>query len=72
LNLPHPSPKFQEQRHFQDFARSLLRLPRPGEGPLEYLLPEARWLELCGGIKDRESWLMGLSQATGVYFFPAR
>jgi hypothetical protein len=39
---------------------------------VDYLLPEARWLELCARITDRESWFMALSQATGVYFFPAR
>lgn len=70
--MQHPSPKFQEQRRFQEFARALIRLPRPGEGPLDYLLPEARWQEICSRIEDRESWFMGLSQATGVYCFPSR
>jgi hypothetical protein len=72
LDLYHPSPIFQEQRRFQDFARLLIRLPRPQEGPLDYLLPEAGWVEFCSQLSDRESWFMGLSQATGVYFFPSR
>ena len=72
MDLKYPSAKFQEQRRFQDFARKLMHLPEPGEGPLEHLLPEARWQELCRGLPDPESWFMGLSQATGVYFFPSR
>jgi hypothetical protein len=72
MDLLHPSAKFHEQRRFQEFARSLIRLPQPGEGPLDYLLPEARWQEICRGLADPEAWFMGLSQATGVYFFPAR
>jgi hypothetical protein len=72
LDLHHPSPVFQEQRRFQNFARALIRLPRPGEAPLDYLLPEARWQEICCRLGDPESWFMGLSQATGVYFFPSR
>jgi len=72
LAIYHPSSLFQEHRRFQDFARALIRLPQPGEGPLDYLLPEARWQELCSQIGERESWFMGLSQATGVYFFPSR
>jgi len=72
MDLCHPSPGFQEQRRFLEFARALIRLPEPGEGLLDYLLPEARWQELCRGMEDRESWFMALSQATGVYFFPSR
>jgi hypothetical protein len=72
LDLRHPSPKFQEQRRFQEFARDLVRLPRPGEGASAYLLPEAQWAELCSRLEDQGSWFMGLSQATGVYFFPSR
>lgn len=72
MDLYHPSPLFQEQRRFQDFARALIRLPQPGDGPLDYLLPEGRWQEICARIEDQESWFMGLSQATGVYFFPSR
>ena len=49
-----------------------MRLPEPGEGPLDYLLPEARWQELLGLAPDPAAWLMALSQATGVYFFPSR
>jgi hypothetical protein len=72
VDLYHPAPKFQEQRRFQEFARALIRLPQPGEGPLDYLLPEARWQELGHRIADPEAWFTGLSQATGVYFFPSR
>ncbi len=67
-----PSEKYREQQQFQSFARSLVRLPAPGEGPLDYLLPEARWQELLGRAPDPASWLMALSDATGVYFFPSR
>jgi hypothetical protein len=63
---------FMEHRAFERFARDLVRLPDPGEGPLDYLLPEARWRELTHGIPDEAAWLMALSQATGVYFFPSR
>lgn len=49
-----------------------MRLPEPGEGPLDYLIPEARWQELLTGQQDPAAWLMAVSQATGVYFFPAR
>ncbi len=50
----------------------MIRLPQPDEGPLDYLLPEARWQEICRRLEDPEAWFMGLSQATGVYFFPSR
>jgi hypothetical protein len=63
---------FREQRAFEQFARDLVRLPGPGEGPLDYLLPEARWRELTHGVPDEAVWLMALSRATGVYFFPSR
>ncbi len=63
---------FREHRAFQHFARDLVRLPVPGEGPLDYLLPEARWRELTARVPDEAAWLMALSQATGVYFFPSR
>ena len=63
---------FLEQRAFERLARDLVRLPGPGEGPLSYLLPEARWRELAAGVPDEAAWLMALSQATGVYFFPSR
>ena len=65
-------PSFREHRAFERFARDLVRLPDPGENPLEYLLPEARWRELTGRAPDAAAWLMALSQATGVYFFPSR
>ena len=63
---------FREHRAFERRARDLVRLPGPGEGPLAHLLPEARWRELVAGVPDEAAWLMALSQATGVYFFPSR
>ncbi len=63
---------FREYQAFQQFARELVRLPAPGEGPLDYLLPEARWRELTARVPDEAAWLMALSRATGVYFFPSR
>ena len=63
---------FREHRAFERFARDLVRLPGPGEDPLAYLLPEARWRELTHRVPDEAAWLMALSQATGVYFFPSR
>jgi hypothetical protein len=63
---------FREHRAFERLARNLVRLPGPGEGPLEHLLPEARWRELGAGVPDDAAWFMALSQATGVYFFPSR
>jgi hypothetical protein len=67
-----PGMSFRERQAFERFARELIRLPVPGEGPLDYLLPEARWRELGAGILDEAAWLMALSQTTGVYFFPSR
>jgi hypothetical protein len=63
---------FRERRAFERFARDLVRLPAPGEAPLEHLLPEARWRELARAVPDEAAWLMALSRATGVYFFPSR
>ncbi|MCX5892348.1 MAG: hypothetical protein NTW80_05125 [Deltaproteobacteria bacterium] len=75
---------FQEHRQFLQYARRLVRLPEPGEAPLDYLLPEARWQELLYLLPearwqellarepDPAAWLMALSQATGVYFLPSR
>jgi hypothetical protein len=63
---------FKAHRQFLQEARSLVRLPQPGEGPLAYLLPETRWQELLAAAPDPAAWLMALSQATGVYFFPSR
>jgi hypothetical protein len=70
--LLQPSLKFSEQRRFEQFARGLARLPAPGEEPWAHLLPEARWQELLRGADDPEGWLMALSQAARVYFFPSR
>ena len=67
-----PAADFRQQQRFRSFARHLVRLPAPGEGPLAYLLPEARWRELLGQVPDPAAWLMALSAATGVYFFPSR
>ncbi len=64
--------KFREHRQFLEEARSLVHLPEPGEGPLDYLVPEVRWQELLHRAPDPAAWLMALSQATGVYFFPSR
>ncbi len=72
MELLHPAAKFLEQRRFEKFARSLIRLPQGDEAFLDYLLPEVRWQEIIHGLKDPEAWFMGLSQATGVYFFPSR
>jgi len=71
-DLLHLSLNFPERRRFAEAARTLVRLPAPGEGPLEHLLPEARWQELLTLVPDREAWLAAVSQATGVYFFPSR
>lgn len=68
----HPGVSFRERQTFERFARDLVRLPVPGEDPLDYLLPEARWRKLADQIPDEAAWLMALSQATGVYFFPSR
>jgi hypothetical protein len=75
LNPENPRPPglgFRDRQAFAQFARELVRLPAPGEDPLEYLLPEGRWRELTAGVPDEAAWLMALSQATGVYFFPSR
>lgn len=63
---------FREHRQFLEYARRLVRLPEPGEGPLDYLLAEARWQDLLRPAPDPAVWLMAVSQATGVYFFPSR
>jgi hypothetical protein len=68
----YPEMTFREQQAFERLARDLVRLPVTGEGPLDYLLPEARWRELSSRVPDEAAWLMALSQATGVYFFPSR
>jgi len=65
-------PSFREHRNFERFARDLVRLPVSGEDPLAHLLPEARWRELTRGVPDEAAWLMALSRATGIYFFPSR
>jgi hypothetical protein len=63
---------FRQHRQFLEYARTLVRLPEAGEGPLDYLVPEARWQDLLRRQPDPAAWLMALSQATGVYFFPSR
>jgi hypothetical protein len=63
---------FREHRAFERLAQDLVRLPGPGARPLDHLLPEALWRELTRGVPDEAAWLMALSQATGVYFFPSR
>jgi hypothetical protein len=60
-NLPSGL-SFREHRAFERLARDLVRLPGPGEGPLDYLLPEARWQELTQGVPDEAAWLMALSR----------
>jgi hypothetical protein len=67
-----PGLGFRDRQAFAQFAQGLVRLPTPGEGPLEYLLPEDRWRELTAVVPDEAAWLMALSQATGIYFFPSR
>ena len=68
----NPGVSFREQQNFERVARDLVRLPVPGEAPLDYLLPEARWREMTASVPDEAAWLMALSQATGIYFFPSR
>lgn len=63
---------FAEKRRFEAAARACIRLPEEGENPLEHLLPEAAWQDLMRRTADPEGWLMALSAATGVYFFPSR
>jgi|UniRef100_A0A7C3SKK1 hypothetical protein len=63
---------FAQRRRFEEAARRFIRLPQAGEGPLAYLWPEAVWRELLATVSDPEGWLMALSTATGVYFFPSR
>jgi hypothetical protein len=70
--IHHPSLNFRDRRRFEEMARNLVRLPGPEEGPLDHLLPEARWQELLSQVQDPEAWLVALSAATGVYFFPSR
>lgn len=67
-----PAPGFRQQRRFEAWAQSLIRLPRPGEGPVDHLLPEADWQRLLTQAPDPEGWLTALSRATGIYFFPSR
>lgn len=63
---------FADRRRFEEAARHFIRLPRPGEGPVAHLWPEAVWQDLLAAVSDPEGWLMALSAATGVYFFPSR
>jgi hypothetical protein len=68
----HPSQYSRQQRRFEAWAHTLIRLPQPGDGPLDHLLPEIEWHRLLKQTPDPEGWLAALSQATGVYFFPSR
>lgn len=70
--MANMSKTFQEHHQFLHYAWGLVRLPEPGDGPLDYLLPETRWQELLHRQSDAAAWLMAVSQATGVYFFPSR
>ena len=70
--MANMSKTFQEHRQFLHYAWGLVRLPEPGDGPLDYLLPETCWQELLHRQSDPAAWLMAVSQATGVYFFPSR
>lgn len=63
---------FAARRRFEAAARRWFRLPQPGERPGDYLLPEAVWRELLGSVEDPQGWLMSVSGATGIYFFPSR
>lgn len=72
MKVPGLASSFRQRQRFEAFARDLVRLPAPGEGPLDHLLPEARWQEILAQVPDPEAWLTALSQATGVYFFPSR
>jgi len=63
---------WREQRRREDWARSLVRLPTPGEAPGAHLLPESRWRELIPLDASGEELAVFLSQTTGVYFFPSR
>jgi hypothetical protein len=66
------SQSFASRRRFENAARQWINLPRAGEGPLDYLVPEAIWQEILHRVGDPQGWLMSLSAATGVYFFPSR
>ena len=72
MKVPGLESGFCRRRRFEEFARGLVRLPAPGEGPLDHLLPEACWQEILSQVPDPEAWLTALSQATGVFFFPSR
>jgi hypothetical protein len=63
---------FAARRRFEAAAQEFIRLPRAGEGPLDHLLPEVVWQELLRETPEAEDWLMALSAATGVYFWPSR
>lgn len=63
---------WREQKRCQEYARSCIRLPNPGDAPLEHLLSEEQWLKMFPPGRDWELEMMSLSQATGVYFFPSK
>jgi hypothetical protein len=72
LDFCQPSHFSRQQRRFEAWAQTLIRLPQPGKGPLDHLLPENEWQRLLKQTPDPDEWLAALSQATGVYFFPSR
>jgi hypothetical protein len=72
LDFCQPSQLSRQHRRFEARAQTLIRLPQPGEGPLDHLLPEIEWQRLLKQTADAEGWRAALSQATGVYFFPSR
>jgi len=67
-----PALDFRQQRRFEAWAQTLIRLPRPGEGPVDHLLSEVDWQWLLSQTPNQEEWLAALSRATGIYFFPSR
>ncbi len=63
---------WRERRRREEWAHALVRLPGPGEGPLDHLLEEGRWREVAPDTEAGEELAMFLSAVTGVYFFPSR
>ncbi len=63
---------WRQRRRFQETAKRVIRLPIPGDDPLEHLWSEATWGRLVPPDEHEAAVLTALSQATGVYFFPSR